>query len=87
MLTIGEQKMQEYPKLYLVCVRLPLSKHSDPTKLYRVGIADSLSECKELIKEDLAEMKDTMGGLIEPTSIKGRKYEVFKANWEKVELK
>jgi hypothetical protein len=78
---------QTQPSPYFVCVRLPKTKYSDPDKLYRVGHALDLAGCRTLIQEDLKSMNDTLGGLIEAVSTKGREYHVFKAIWEEVSCK
>ena len=51
----------------------------------RVGPAKTLEEAHRKIADDRKAMGDTMGGLIDPVSTKGRTYRIFKSlGWEEV---
>lgn len=74
------------PKPYVVYVRIAEYPNCGfkGEFISRVGPADSVEDAKKKIAEDRRAMGDTMGGLIEAVSTKGRTYEVWKATWEKV---
>lgn len=90
---IRDKKEGFTPAPYTVICHALLTKengnHDDYVGKYlthRVGVAHSVEECKQLISDDLRAMADTLGGLLQGASTKGREYEVFKATWEKISL-
>lgn len=76
------------PRPYLVMVTVtPNGKNGirEPFTA-RVGFADDPKNCARLVREDLAAMGQTFGGLIEPTDTGGRTYRAFKAEWTEVPI-
>jgi hypothetical protein len=77
------------PKPYVVYVEISPYPNCGFTDAFtsRIGPAGDLAEVRKLIADDKRAMGDTMGGLIEPVSVRGRKYRVFKATaWEEVKI-
>lgn len=52
----------------------------------RIGPAKDKADAIKKIAEDRRAMGDTFGGLIDPVSTRGRKYRVFKAAWEEINV-
>jgi hypothetical protein len=52
----------------------------------RIGACNNETEIMPMIKKDLQAMGDTLGGLIEPVSTKGRRYRAFRAEWSEVKI-
>lgn len=50
----------------------------------RVGETDSFLACSRIVANDLSAMKDTFGGVMDAMTVKGRKYRVFKADWQEM---
>lgn len=52
----------------------------------RVGTCNKPDEVKALIAADVATMRQTFGGLIEPGRTKGRTYRAFRAEWTELKI-
>lgn len=76
------------PAEYAVYVEIAPYPNCGFTGLYtsRVGPAKDKADALRKIANDRKAMGDTMGGLIEPVSTKGRKYRIFKAVWEEINV-
>lgn len=73
------------PPMFLVYVHVEADPAQGRPRAFtsRVGAVDSMDEARALTVQDRLVMGDTHGGLIEPSSLKGRTYRVFKAlGWE-----
>lgn len=76
------------PAAIFVYVTIPPYPNCGFTGEYtaRVGACNDEAEIKTLIKKDLDAMGDTLGGLIEPVSTKGRRYRAFRAQWSEIKI-
>lgn len=86
-MTMQLEKMIQ-PAPYAVYVEVAPYPNCGFTGTYtsRIGPAKDLDEARRKIADDRKAMGDTMGGLIDPVSTKGRTYRVFKAAaWEEVQ--
>jgi hypothetical protein len=74
------------PKPYMVYVTITPTRANGLTKTItsRVGPANSIDDANRLIADDKKEMGETYGGMIEAPGVKGRTYQIFRANWEDV---
>lgn len=74
------------PKPYMVYVTITPTKSNmlRETMFSRVGPAASIDDAKRLIASDKEAMTETYGNMIEAPGVKGRTYQIFKANWEAV---
>jgi hypothetical protein len=53
----------------------------------RIGPAKDMADARRKIADDRPAMGDTMGGLIESVSTKGRRDRIFKSlGWEKIDV-
>jgi hypothetical protein len=74
------------PAKYHVFVEVPATPAPGPVLgqvdkyVGRVGTTNDLTKIPGMILADLNAMGDTLGGLIAPTSTKGRTYRVFEMN-------
>lgn len=70
------------PARYQVFVEVAPKPSPDGSKnvdvyVGRVGVTNDPKKIAGIIADDIVAMRDTFGGLIEPTSTKGRTYRVF----------
>lgn len=74
------------PKPYAVYVTITPTKANGikETMFARVGMAKDVADAKSIIARDKKEMGETYGGMIEAPGVKGRSYQIFKANWQEV---
>lgn len=73
------------PPYAVYCTVQPNARNGlSKVQTHRLGPADTLKAARDKITKDLRDARDTMGGLIEATSTKGRSYRIFKAVWEEV---
>jgi hypothetical protein len=52
----------------------------------RVGVCQHESEIAKMVKDDLREMSNTFGGLIESAGTQGRYYQAFRAAWTEIKI-
>ena len=76
------------PKPIQVYVTIPASGANNKGKPWtaRIGVCNTEAEIKKIIEDDVEAMGDTLGGLIEPTSTEGRRYQAFRAVWTEIDL-
>jgi hypothetical protein len=72
------------PPTYQVYVTY--TTEAEPKQPYtaRVATTNDPKKIPTLIADDLRAMGNTFGGLFDPTSTKGRRYRVFKAEWSEM---
>jgi len=73
------------PSRYTVTVTVPPRTEGGEHYTGRVGVTDDKSKIAGMIADDIVAMRDTFGGLIEPTSTSGRVYRVFEAKWTELD--